>query len=113
MIEKISREEILEYLRDKRPITLVEALPLRYFADAHLPGAININFDEVEQLAPKVLPDTEALIVVYCASASCQNSTKASFKLKTMGYRNVRGYAEGKEDWIAADLETISSRAAA
>ncbi|WP_275097966.1 rhodanese-like domain-containing protein [Sedimenticola hydrogenitrophicus] len=113
MIEKISRQEILENLRDNRPMTLVEALPLRYFADAHLPGAININFDEVEQLAPKVLPDREALIVVYCANAACQNSAKAAFKLKTLGYRNVRQYAEGKEDWVNAGLETVGSRAAA
>ncbi|WP_428605044.1 rhodanese-like domain-containing protein [Sedimenticola sp.] len=113
MIQKISREEILENLDNNRPMTLVEALPLQYFEDQHLPGAININFDEIEQLAPKVLPDKEALIVVYCANTPCQNSTKAAFKLTTLGYTHVREYAEGKEDWVNAGLTTVSSKAAA
>jgi rhodanese-related sulfurtransferase len=113
MTDKITREEIAENLKNNEEMTLVEALPLQYFADRHLPGAININFDEVEMLAPKVLPDTGALIVVYCANTPCQNSTKATIKLAAMGYTNVREYAEGKEDWIAAGLETERSKVAA
>jgi len=35
---------------------------------AHLPGAINLPPDQVRALAPTLLPDKYADIVVYCAS---------------------------------------------
>ena len=113
MTTSITRDQIVENLRNGLAMTLVEALPLQHFADRHLPGAININFDEVEALAPKVLPDTDALIVVYCANTPCQNSSKAAVKLAALGYTNVFEYSEGKEDWIAAGLVTEKSRVAA
>ena len=106
MSSVISRSEILENRCRNSPMILVEALPYQYYADVHLPGAININHDEVEQLAPKVLPDKKALVVVYCSNKSCNNSTLAAQTLERMGYANVRKYSEGKQDWIAAGLPT-------
>ena len=46
---------------------LVETLPASYYRHTHLPGAINLPPDQVEELAPTVLPDRNADIVVYCA----------------------------------------------
>jgi rhodanese-related sulfurtransferase len=45
-----------------------------------------------------------AEIVVYCASATCQNSHIAARVLGQLGYANVRVYAGGKEDWSEAGL---------
>jgi rhodanese-related sulfurtransferase len=58
----------------------------------------------VARLAPTVLPDKSAEIVVYCASRSCQNSHVAAAKLSQMGYANVAVYAGGKQDWSEAGL---------
>jgi rhodanese-related sulfurtransferase len=88
--------------------TLVEALPANYYEDGHLPGAINIPHDEVDALAPTLLPDTNAAIVVYCASGPCQNSGIAARRLEQLGYTDVRDYHEGKAEWIAAGLPTES-----
>jgi rhodanese-related sulfurtransferase len=113
MTERITREEIVRNLDARVPMTLVEALPLNYFAAEHLPGAININFDEVEQIAPRVLTDKDRLIVVYCSNLACPNSQKAAAKLTALGYTNVRKYAEGKQDWAEAGLATERSKDAA
>jgi rhodanese-related sulfurtransferase len=43
-------------------------------------------------------------VVVYCANAPCPNSEIAARRLAALGYVNVREYAEGKEDWVAAGL---------
>ena len=51
-----------------RIMRLVEALPKIAYEHAHLPGAINLPSDQVSVLAPKLLPDKNADIVVYCAS---------------------------------------------
>jgi rhodanese-related sulfurtransferase len=45
------------------------------------------------------LPDHTADIVVYCASATCQNSDIAARKLQSLGYPNVRVFRGGKAAW--------------
>jgi rhodanese-related sulfurtransferase len=85
-------------------VTLVEALPEKYYRDAHLPGARHLPHDQVRELAPRVLPDRDAEIVVYCASSTCQNSHVAAKVLGQMGYANVAVYAGGKQDWQEAGL---------
>jgi rhodanese-related sulfurtransferase len=69
--------------------------------------------DRVEELAPELLPDKSARIVVYCASGPCQNSEIATLKLGKLGYTNVADYHEGKAEWIAAGLPVERSAAAA
>lgn len=113
MVANISRETLRQHLENDVRLQLVEALPLKYFEAEHLPGAINIDVDEVTTLAPKVLPDKDAMIVVYCASAACQNSTQVAKRLEALGYTNVLKYLEGKQDWIEAGLATFGQRAAA
>lgn len=110
MVERIWRDELKSKLKK---VTVVEALPPRYFEDAHLPGAINIPHEQVETLAPTLLPDKDAEIVVYCANTACQSSTLAARRLERLGYTRVREYEEGKEDWIGAGLPTESGPAPA
>jgi rhodanese-related sulfurtransferase len=83
-----------------------------YYRKAHLPGAINIPHDRVDELAPRLLPDETAAIVVYCANAPCKNSGIAAARLVELGYRDVRDYHEDKQDWIEAGLP-VETRAAA
>ena len=104
----ITLDELRARLDGGNPVTLVEALPPLYHAAEHLPGAINIPHDEVDGLAPALLPDKDAGIVVYCASGPCQNSGLASRRLASLGDANVSDYAEGKAEWIAAGLPVES-----
>lgn len=99
----ISRGELHRSLRHGEPLTLVEALGPAYFDDAHLPGALNIPPDQVDRLAPVLLPDQAAPIVVYC-SGTCHNSEVAAQRLIDLGYRDVHVYLGGKEDWVEHGL---------
>lgn len=94
----------LKALLDRNAVTLAEALPPRYYLDAHLPGAVNLEHDKVAERAPGLLPDRDAEIVVYCASATCRNSDVAAAHLQRLGYTRVRVYKGGKQDWIDAGL---------
>jgi rhodanese-related sulfurtransferase len=98
----ITRERLKQWLDAGEPLILVEALPRRHFDAGHLPGAINIPHDEIRERAGRELPDPDATVVVYCASAGCRNSRIASRALTALGYRRVFAYAEGKQDWQAA-----------
>ena len=108
MVQRITREELTAKLDRGDQVILVEALPAKYYEDKHLPGAINIPHDEVEALAPKLLPDRSAEVAVYCASGPCKNSEIAAQRLADLGYTNVRDYHEGKADWIEAGLPVES-----
>lgn len=67
-VPTISREELQAKINRGDTFTLVETLPKQYFKHSHLPGAINLQPDEVKTLALTLLPDLAAEIVVYCAS---------------------------------------------
>jgi rhodanese-related sulfurtransferase len=68
MLKTISRDELKQKIDRKDDFLLVETLPAATYHHAHLPGAINLPPDQVTQLAPTLLPNKAADIVVYCAS---------------------------------------------
>jgi rhodanese-related sulfurtransferase len=100
---RITRHDLLARLKSTSPPVLVEALGSPYWSDAHLPGALNVPPDEVDRLAPLLLPDLEAEIVVYCSN-TCVNSDTTARRLTELGYRHVVIYQGGKEDWIEGGL---------
>ncbi len=67
MVTTISRDELKLKIDRRETFILVETLPAAAYHHAHLPGAINLPPDQVTQLAPTLLPDKTADIVVYCA----------------------------------------------
>ena len=89
-------------------VTVVDALGGDYYAKQHLPGAVALAPGDVDALASTVLPDKNAAIVTYCTGTSCPNSGQVATRLTTLGYTNVRKYAEGIQDWTDAGLRTES-----
>ncbi len=53
---------------DKKQITLVETLAPERYRDAHIPGALNIPPERINDLAPQMLPNKDAEIVTYCSN---------------------------------------------
>jgi rhodanese-related sulfurtransferase len=111
MAPRITRDE-LKALLDRSEVVVVEALSEQSFAKEHIPGAVRVDYEELEAQAPELLPDKEAAIVTYCANLACRNSEIAADKLVALGYTNVREYAEGKADWIEAGLPVEAGAAA-
>ncbi|MEU2869646.1 rhodanese-like domain-containing protein [Streptomyces olivoreticuli] len=105
MVRNIGRDDVKKKI-DSGAVTVVEALPSSYYEEAHLPGALNLPHDAVDKLAPGLLPDKQAEIIVYCSNEPCGNSGIAAKRLTELGYANVYKYGEGKQDWIDAGLPT-------
>lgn len=81
-----------------------EVLPPTYYVSGHLPGAVNLPLDGLEQRAAELFPDKQAALVLYCASATCTNSHQAQARLARLGYTDVRVFTGGKAAWQAAGL---------
>jgi rhodanese-related sulfurtransferase len=100
---RITREDLQARLaRSCRPV-LVEALGAAFYADVHLPGAINIPPGQVDRLARQLIPDTDSPVVVYC-SGSCSSAEAVARQLEAVGYTDVAVYVGGKEDWVEHGL---------
>ena len=67
-MQTISRDELKRKIDRKDDFVLVETLAEIAYDHAHLPGAINLPPDKIGKLAPQLLPDKNAEIIVYCAS---------------------------------------------
>jgi len=98
-METISGAELKGKLDRGEPLKLVEALAPKEFEAWHLPGAVNIPADRVSDLAPQQLPDRDEEVVVYCSGPACHASVHAARHLEQLGYRRVRHYPGGKEEW--------------
>ena len=69
MTATIGREELKAKIDRGDDVVLVETLDPEYYEDVHLAGALNLPPDRIGELAPEILPDKDAEIVVYCMSS--------------------------------------------
>jgi rhodanese-related sulfurtransferase len=109
VVKEIAREELKAKMDRGDDFVLVEALSQRHYESSHLPGAINLPYEFVDD-AEKMLPDKRAEIIVYCINEECEASREEAWELQEMGYRQVLHYAGGKQDWIKAGLPVEGRR---
>ena len=100
----IDRDELSRKLESGEPLVLVDALPPMSYAHSHLPGAINLPPERVDESAAKRIPDKNAEIVVYCANPECESSIDTAHRLSALGFTNVRHYPGGKDEWRSLGL---------
>ena len=112
MAENITREELREKIERGDDFVLVDALSPAHYASSHLPGAVNLPYEFVDE-AEKVLPDKNAEIVVYCMNEKCASSSEESRELEEMGYKRVLHFSAGKQAWMEAGLPTEGKRSSA
>ena len=67
-VKTISRDELKSKLNRRETFTLLETLPKNAYDHAHIPTAKNLPPDEIATLAPALVPDKNAEIIVYCGS---------------------------------------------
>jgi rhodanese-related sulfurtransferase len=103
-MKEITREELWQRIESGDEFVLVDALAPMSFAHSHLPGAINLPPEWVDERGSRRIPDLDTEVVVYCATSTCDSSVLVGNRLVELGYRNVSHYAGGKRDWIEAGL---------
>ena len=109
-LEHIDRASLQRKLETGDEFALVDALSPMSYAVSHLPGAINLPPESVDGRAQRRIPDCRTEVVVYCSDAACDSSVVVANRLIELGYQNVRHYAEGKNDWVAAGLPVEGGR---
>lgn len=99
----IERDALHAKLTTDDELVIVDALPPMSYAHSHLPGAINLPPERVDERTTKRIPKL-AEIVVYCSGPDCQSSTETAERLVALGFTNVLHYPGGKNEWRRFDL---------
>jgi rhodanese-related sulfurtransferase len=88
-------------IQNKEPLTVIDLRTPELFEKSHIPGALNVSYEELEKSTEKVNRDTTA--VVYCYGITCHLATKAALLLAKKGYK-VKELFGGFDEWAAAEL---------
>lgn len=110
-LPQISRESLWQQIESGDELVLIDALAPMSYAHSHLPGAVNMPPERVDDEAGRRIPDPSTDVVVYCANEECESSIMVGERLLELGYRSVRHYAGGKSDWVEAGLPLEGRRA--
>ncbi len=73
----------------------------RLFAAGHVAGALNLPAEEFTKRFPEFAPmlPRETGIVIYCDSKRCELSRQVADRLGQLGYRSVKIFYHGWEEW--------------
>jgi rhodanese-related sulfurtransferase len=95
-VMNITAEEGKTMMEEDPTIVLVDVRTQEEFIEEHIPGALLVPVDELESLAPEMMPDKEATYIIYCRSGN--RSATAAQQLIDMGYKNIYDMG-GIIDW--------------
>ena len=96
-LDALSPADLLERLRTGM-VTLLDVRPREEYAAGHLPDAINIPLDELEQRLQELPAKQE--VVAYCRGPYCALSIEAVQRLRRQGVKASR-LEEGYPEWRA------------
>lgn len=88
-------------IKNNEPLTIIDLRTPDRFEKSHIPGALNISFEELERTTDGIDRNTTA--VVYCYGITCHLATKAALLLAKRGFK-VKELFGGFDEWAAAEL---------
>lgn len=90
----------LKALMDSQtPFVLLDARGNKWHDQTMIPGAWLASYENSAEDFEMIIPNKDALVVVYCFSFTCPLSTKLALKLVDLGYHNVVEYPAGLKEW--------------
>jgi rhodanese-related sulfurtransferase len=94
-------------------VYIIDARLPEAFDDGHIPGAINIPYDQLPDYYDGLTESvpTDATVICYCWSPTCDFSDQLATELKILGYADVLVFTGGWEDWQNAGYKTENGNA--
>lgn len=108
MLEAVDRHALLERVRQGE-VTVLDVRPIEEYRAGHLPRALSIPLEELEQRIGEIPRDQE--VVAYCRGSYCVLAVEAVTVLRTHGFRALR-MEEGIPEWREHGFEIAGEEAA-
>ena len=93
--KKITSDEAKKMMETEKTI-VVDVRTIEEYNEGHIPNAVSIPLETIENEAEAKLKNKDDLILVYCRSG--RRSREAALKLIEKGYTNVIDFG-GIKDW--------------
>jgi phage shock protein E len=103
----ISPEELLDLAASANPPLILDVRTPGEYAAGHVPGAVNIPYDQVASKIAELEPSRNRDIVVYCEGG--HRAGKAYDELRANGFQRVHHLAGDMKGWRAAGREIEGS----
>jgi len=99
----ISIDEMKKQFDSKTAVILDARSPEEY-EEGHIPGSINIPHDRIPEFQDVLNREvsTDAHVICYCRSPSCDFSDLLATELKIIGWQDVSVFSGGWEEWTKA-----------
>ncbi|MEM9518990.1 MAG: ArsI/CadI family heavy metal resistance metalloenzyme [Actinomycetota bacterium] len=101
LVPSVTLEEF-EAAVDDADVHIIDAQGPGGFETAHVPGSIDMGFDDVLGQAKRLGLSPDDAIVVYCSDTDCLGSEFVGTQLVEGGYTNVRRFPDGITEWHTA-----------
>lgn len=92
----VTYADLQQKIADKEDIVLLDVRTAEEFNSGHIPTAVLLPYDQIEDKSEKLLNDKNKEIIVYCRSG--RRSAIALDMLVKLGYTNVKDFG-GVSRW--------------
>ncbi|MBQ9914921.1 MAG: rhodanese-like domain-containing protein [Clostridia bacterium] len=96
MYQQITAKEAKAIMDSGADFVILDVREQDEFDVGHIPGAILLPYEQIEEQAAELLPDKDKMILVYCRSG--RRSKIAAESLAKLGYQKVMEFG-GIIDW--------------
>jgi rhodanese-related sulfurtransferase len=106
-VQLIQLSDMLNFLRDGSRL-FVDARPAEEYAKAHLPGAVSLPFQTLNEKSSAVaqVMASPKPPVFYCTGPECDDSLLLAIELRKLGRADAAVFIGGMELWQAELLST-------
>ena len=95
-IQYVSMNDIEKIMNENENYIILDVRTIEEYNDGHIPSAICIPNETIDENVVNKLSNKEQLILIYCRSGN--RSKQATIKLKDLGYLNLIEFG-GIIDW--------------
>lgn len=86
-IRHVSMNDIVKIMEENKDYVIVDVRTPDEYKEGHIPNAINIPNETINETVYNKLKDKNQLILIYCRSGS--RSRQAAYKMQKLGYTNL------------------------
>ena len=106
VLKPLTREELIERA-SRGDVVIIDVRPAEEFLAGHIPGALSVPLDRLDQTMTKLRKRTE--VVAYCRGPYCVLAPEAIERLRAKGYK-ARRLEGGMPEWRLAGLPVAMDR---
>lgn len=108
----VTAEQVKALIDGKAKVVVVDTRTPEEWAQAHLPGAVNVPAGFVRALSNRLPKDKGTPLVFYCRGTGCTLSAEAAAEAAALGYGDLSIYQAGIPDWLLKRYPIQSAPAA-